>query len=58
MLEAGGSNPWVMKPKTYIGLAKTKKVAELRSAGLSASVIAGQLEISLATVYRLLQIEK
>ena len=47
-----------MKPKTYIGLAKTKKVAELRSAGVSASAIAEQLDISLATVYRLLEVKK
>ena len=55
VLEAGGPDPWAMKPKTYIGLAKTKKVAELRSAGVSASAIADQLNISIATVYRLLE---
>ena len=53
VLEAGGPDPWAMKPKTYIGLAKTKKVAELRSAGVAALAIAEQLGISLATVYRL-----
>ena len=26
VLEAGGPDPWAMKPKTYIGLAKTKKL--------------------------------
>jgi len=58
VLEAGGPDPWAMKPKTYIGLAKTKKVAELRNAGVSARAIAEQLKISLATVYRLLQAKK
>ncbi len=58
VLEAGGPDPWAMKPKTYIGLAKTKKVAELRSAGVSASAIADQLNISIATVYRLLEVKK
>ena len=58
VLEAGGPDPWAMKPKTYIGLAKTKKLAELRSAGVSASAIAEQLDISVATVYRLLQAKK
>jgi DNA-binding IclR family transcriptional regulator len=33
-------------------------LAELRSAGVSASAIAEQLDISLATVYRLLQVKK
>ena len=33
VLEAGGPNPWTMKTKTYIGLAKTKKVAELTVPG-------------------------
>ena len=42
VLEAGGPDPWAAQPKSYIGLAKTKKVAELRSAGVSASVIADQ----------------
>ncbi|MGA7499274.1 MAG: helix-turn-helix domain-containing protein [Isosphaeraceae bacterium] len=55
VLEAGGPDPWAAQPKSYKGLAKTKKVAELRSAGVSASVIADQLSISVATVYRLLQ---
>jgi len=58
VLEAGGPDPWAMKPKTYIGLAKTKKLAELRTAGVSASAIAEQLDISVATVYRLLQAKK
>ena len=58
VLEAGGREPWAMKPKTYIGLAKTKKLAELWSAGVSASAIAEQLDVSLATVYRLLQAKK
>ncbi len=55
VLEAGGSDPWATKPKTFIGLAKTKKLVELRRAGVAASVIAKRLRISLATVYRLLQ---
>jgi hypothetical protein len=58
VLEAGGSEPWAMKPKTYIGLARTKKLTELRSAGVSASAIAEQLDISLASVYRLPQAKK
>src|SRR5208337_3796641 len=48
VLEAGGPDPWAAQPKSYKGLAKTKKVAELRSAGVSASVIADQLSISVA----------
>jgi Phage integrase family len=56
VLGAGGPDPWAEKPRTYIGLAKTKKVVELRSAGVSASVIAQQLRISVPTVYRLLQV--
>ena len=58
VLEASGPDPWVMKPKTYIGLARTKKLAELHSAGMSTSAIAEQLGISVATVYRLLQAKK
>ena len=58
MLEADGPDPWTMKPKTYIGLAKTKMVTELRSAGVSASAIAEQLKISVPTVYRLLQLKE
>jgi Helix-turn-helix domain of resolvase len=58
VLEVGGSDPWAIKPKTYIGLVKTKQVTELRSAGVSASAIAERLKISLATVYRLLQAKK
>ena len=58
MLEVSGPDPWVMMPKTYIGLAKTKKLAELRSAGVSASAIAEQLGNSLASVYRLVQAKK
>jgi hypothetical protein len=58
VLEAGGPDPWVVKPRTYIGLVKTKKLVELRSAGVAASVIAKRLKISLATVYRLLQAQQ
>jgi hypothetical protein len=58
VLEAGGPDPWAKRPKTYIGLAKTKRVAELRSAGVSASAIADQLDISVASVYRLLQVQE
>ena len=38
--EASGPDRWVMKPKTFIGLTKTKSLAELRSAGVSESAIA------------------
>ena len=47
-----------MKPKSYVGSAKTKKLAELRSVGMPASAIAEQLDISVATVYRLGQAKK
>jgi hypothetical protein len=47
-----------VKPRTYIGLAKTRKLVELRRAGVAASVIAERLKISLATVYRLLHAQQ
>jgi len=56
VLEAGGLDPWKAKPKTYIGLAKTKKVSKLRNAGMSTKSIAEQLGISLPSDYRLLQV--
>jgi hypothetical protein len=58
VLEAGGPDPWAVKPRTYIGLAKTRKLVELRRAGVAASVIAERLKISLATVYRLLHAQQ
>jgi integrase len=58
VMEAGGHDPWAGKTKSYIGLARTKRVAELHDAGEPAPAIAGQLGISVATVYRLLQPKK
>lgn len=58
VLEAGGPDPWLEKPRTYIGLAKTKKLTELSEAGESKPAIAERLGISLASVYRLLKTTK
>ena len=45
VLEESGPDRWVMKPGAR-RLGKTKRLAELRSAGVSASAIAKQLDIS------------
>jgi hypothetical protein len=58
VLEAGGTDPWAVRPRSYIGLAKTRQVVGLRGDGMPASSIAKQLGISVATVYRILQAAK
>jgi hypothetical protein len=44
---------WSQRPKTYLGLSKTKKVLELRSQGVAPKQIAETLGISVASVHRL-----
>lgn len=55
VLDAGGPEPWRERPKSYIGLDRTRRVVELHDAGERAPAIAEQLRISVATVYRLLK---
>lgn len=55
VFDAAGSDPFGNKPKTYIGIEKTKAIFELYELGQSAYEIADQLGTTAATVYRHLQ---
>lgn len=55
VFEAAGPDPFKYKPKTYIGVGKTKAIFELEDAGLTPPQIAEELGITAATVYRHLQ---
>lgn len=50
---AAGEAPWTQPPKSYLGIAKTKRVLELREQGMPPSQIAEELGISVASVHRL-----
>lgn len=50
--EAAGSTPWVEPPRTYIGVARTKRLIALHHEGVPAEDIASELNINIATVYR------
>ena len=58
VLAAGGPDPWTEKPKTYIGLARTREISRMKADGVAASTIADKLGISMATVYRLLSVKQ
>lgn len=53
ILEAGGPDPWTRRVRSYLGLAKVKKLKDLRAQGVSPMEIARDLKISVATVHRL-----
>ncbi len=54
VLEAGATDPWATKlERSYLGLAKVKKLREMREAGVPPKEIARVLKISLASVHRL-----
>jgi hypothetical protein len=53
VFEAAGPEPWVQRGKAYMGLAKVEKVRELRRQGVSPTVIAAKLDISVASVHRI-----
>jgi hypothetical protein len=55
VFEAAGPDPFKSKPKTYIGVGKTKAIFELENSGLTPARIAEELGITPATVYRHLQ---
>jgi hypothetical protein len=55
IFEAAGPDPFGRKPKTYIGVGRTKAIFELDDAGNTPSEIATALGITSATVYRHLQ---
>lgn len=52
IFEAAGSDPFGIKPKTYIGVEKTKAIFELYELGNTAQAIAEQLGTTASTVYR------
>lgn len=52
VFDAAGSDPFGKKPKTYIGVHKTKAIFELHELGYSAYEIAEQLGTTASTVYR------
>ncbi len=54
VLEAGAPDPWATKPeRIHMGVAKVKKLRELREAGVPPKEIAKSLKISVASVHRL-----
>ena len=53
VIEAGGTEPWTRRTRSYMGIAKVKKLAELREQGLSPKEIAETLGISVSSVHRL-----
>lgn len=55
LFEAAGPDPFKSKPKTYIGVGKTKAILDLEAEGLTPTEIAAQLGITTATVYRHMQ---
>lgn len=55
VIEAAGPDPFGARPKTYIGLEKTKAILELDSDGFTPVQIAEKLGITAMTVYRHLQ---
>lgn len=55
VFEAAGPDPFKSKPKTYIGVGKTKAILDLEAEGLTPPQIAEQLGVTSATVYRHLQ---
>lgn len=55
VFDAAGDDPYGKKPKTYIGVEKTKAIFELHELGYSAYEIADQLGTTASTVYRHLQ---
>lgn len=50
--KAAGPTPWVEPPRTYIGVARAKRVVTLHHEGVSAEQIATELNVNVATVYR------
>jgi hypothetical protein len=52
IFDAAGPDPFGNKPKTYIGVEKTKAIFELYELGYSAYEVADQLGTTASTVYR------
>ncbi|QDV36368.1 hypothetical protein [Tautonia plasticadhaerens] len=50
---AAGEAPWSQRPKTYMGIIKTKRLLELREQGVPPRQIAEELGISVASVHRI-----
>jgi uncharacterized protein (DUF433 family) len=55
LFEAAGTEPFQTKPKTYIGVGKTKAILDMDAEGMTPTEIAAQLGVTTATVYRHLQ---
>ena len=53
ILAAGGPDPWSRRDRTSLGLAKVKRLKELRAQGVPPREIAKTLKVSVATVHRL-----
>ena len=53
LLGAGGPDPWARRIRSHLGLAKVKRLRDLRDQGVPPGEIAKTLKISVATVHRL-----
>jgi hypothetical protein len=49
----GGPDPWTRRTRSYMGMAKVKRLLELREQGMPPKQIAEKLGISVASVHRL-----